>query len=321
MTAAASVDDDVGYKLRPVTPRDVPTLADSDWDLPELGPVIEEPVEPIATPPAPPRSRVAAGPARRPVAAPSRATAVPEPDGLPEPIAAVITALGNAMAGLKTMLTWIAGLVGVLAGRPMPGNALPLVVAYRTCFGLLGRWTAWVSETSYTVSFILITLAIASGMIGRHTLAAWLFRAIIALNLFGIAGDLISLVTLSFRKDPIRGTLFLVPPLTLYYLRSDWGRYRDTVLRMRIPLLTLGAVILASIFVPWLHGGSQAENRLAAAAKKAVDTVEERLTGSQDAIEVGLKQARSWLQELPMPQPSSVPDSPGSHHPPAGRKR
>ncbi len=318
--AAPSADTDSGYQLRPLTPVDVPALAESDWGNAELGPAIVGPVAKVLTAPTPAGPRRAAAPAQRPTAAPHRGASPSAQGGMADPAGAVVTAVGIVFAVLRTTLTWLVGLVGALFGRPMPGGSSPMVVAYRSFFGLLGRWTAWISETSYTVSFILIILAVASGMIGRHSLAAWLCWAIVALNLVGIAGDLTSLVTLSFRKNPIQGTLFLVPPLTLYYLWSDWQRYRDTVIRMRTPLLTLAAVAVAYLFVPWLHGGSKEEGRIVAAVKRAVDTVEENVAGRKDAIDEGLKKARSWLREVPLPDPSSLPSQPDTLKPAHGHK-
>jgi hypothetical protein len=204
--------------------------------------------------------------------------------------------------------------------RSTSNGAAPALVAYRSFFGLLGRVTNWVSETSYTVSFILIILAIASGMIGRHSLAAMGCGAIIALNLVGLAGDVASLLTLSFRKNPLQGGLFLIPPFTFYYLWTDWYRYRDTVSRMRIPLLTLALVATAYAFVPWLHGGTQQESRVIASVKQAVETVEENLAGRKGVLDEGLKEARSWLREVPVPAASSPPVSPGTQQPAPGRK-
>lgn len=203
------------------------------------------------------------------------------------------------------------------ANGPAPA---PMLVAYRSFFGLLGRLTAWISETSYTVSFVLIILAIAGGMIGRHSLAAWACGAIVSLNLVGLAGDIASLATLSFRKNPLQGALFFVPPCTLYYLWTDWRRYRDTIHRMRLPLVTLAVVAAAYVCVPWLRGGAAEEGRIVASVKQVAARVEEGLAGRQGAIDEGLKKARSWLREVPLPDPSSLPGVPGKQQAtPGGR--
>ena len=204
--------------------------------------------------------------------------------------------------------------------RPVPSGPSPVFIAYRMFFSLLARATTWISETSYTVSFVIIILSVASGMIGRHSLAALGCGTIVALNLVGLAGDLASLVTMSFRKNPLRGALFLIPPFTFYYLWSDWDRYRDTVSRMRIPAVTLALVAAAYMFVPWLRGGKESEGVFGEAATQVVGTLEEKLGGPGASIEQGLKTARAWVREVPLPAALSPPTSDGPTPPAPGPK-
>lgn len=204
-----------------------------------------------------------------------------------------------------------------VAARPSSTDPTPLLRAYRACFSLLVHATTWISETSYTVSLILLILAVAAGMIGQHSLAAWGVRGIVGLNLVGLVGDVASLVTLSFRKDPLRGVLFLVPPITLYYLWTDWRRYRDTVGRMRIPLTTLAIVGVAYLFVPWISGGNESETSVVANVERIVGDLEERLGGRRGQMEERLKSARSWLREG-APPPSEAPSGGEAPVPGAG---
>jgi hypothetical protein len=303
-----------------VTPVGVPALAASDWDNAELGPAVVAPptvfTSPTLSPPSPARAkpvRLATKPSSG--TPPSSRAAAPTADA--SPIA------GNLVALVTNSFTRLMDRVAPGANGtalPVSNGAAPLVVAYRLFFGLLGRVTTWISETSYTVSLILIILAVASGMVGRHSLATTLCGVIVALNLVGLAGDISSLVTLSFRKNPLQGGLFLIPPFTLYYLWTDWYRYRDTVLRMRIPLLTLALVVAAYLFVPWLRGGIKAELPAIDSVEKAVDSVEEKLGSQKGVLDEGLKKARSWLREVPLPTPPSMPGGHGTHQPAHGKK-
>ncbi len=291
------------YSLRPVTPVNVPALAASDWDNAELGPAVAVPPSVFTSPATVPRppSRVAAPRVAPPTAAASETSA-------------------NFFALVTNMVAPLVNSVSPGTVRPVAGGASSILVAYRLFFGLLGRVTTWISETSYTVSFILIILAVASGMIGRHSLATMLCGVVVALNLVGLAGDITSLLTLSFRKNPLQGALFLVPPFTLYYLWTDWYRYRDTVLRMRIPLMTLALVVAAYAYVPWLRGGIKAQVPGVDSVEKAVETVEGELAGQKGVFDEGLKKARSWLREVPLPDSSSLPGSHGTPKPAQGRK-
>ena len=334
-------DTNDGYSLRPVTPVGVPALAASDWDNAELGPAVAVPPTVFTSP-----TQVGAKPSRV-AAKPSRVATKPAAVTMPAEAASPTSA--NIFMALTDSLTLLANRVAPSANsfsagttRAVPSGASPILVAYRLFFGVLGRVTTWISETSYTVSFILIILAVASGMVGRHALATTACGVIVALNLVGLAGDIASLVTLSFRKNPLQGGLFLIPPFTIYYLWTDWYRYRDTVLRMRIPLMTLALVVAAYLFVPWLRGGIKSELPAVASVeqavesveekfagqkgglneglKKAVDSVEGNLGGQKGVLDEGLKKARSWLREVPLPTPSSMPGGHGTHQPAHGRK-
>lgn len=235
--AAPAPDAGGGYRLRPVTPKQVPALEIPGWEDEDFEIVI--PPQPAAPPP-----------------------------------------------------------------RTLSHEPSPLFRAYRAIFSQLTRATTWISETSYAVSLVLLMLSVAGGMMGHHGFASFGVKTIVALNVVGLAGDLVSLVNLSFRRDPLRGALFLVPPLTLYYLWSDWRRYRDTVGRMRIPLLTLALVGTAYLFVPWLSGGTENDGSIVTTAERVVGTLEERLGGRRGTVEEALKNARSWLREGP---PAAAP--------------
>lgn len=155
-----------------------------------------------------------------------------------------------------------------------PTGPSEVMKTYRIVFSLLVRASTWISQTSYTVSFFLLIIAIAAGMIGQHGATSICLIAIVAFNLVGVVSDLASLVTLSFRKDPIQGALFLIPPCTAYYLWTDWHRYREAVGRMRIPLVMLAIVGTAYVFIPWLSGGKDDESIVA-----RVDRVIEEIEG------------------------------------------
>jgi len=226
--------------------------------------------------------------------------------------------LGEAVAPPASIFARSA--TAAATARPVPIGPSPVFIAYRMFFSLLARATTWISETSYTISFVIIILSVASGMIGRHSLAALGCGTIVALNLVGLAGDLASLVTMSFRKNPLRGALFLIPPFTFYYLWSDWDRYRDTVSRMRIPAVTLALVAMAYVFVPWLRGGKESESVFGEAATRVVGTLEEKLGGPGASIEQGLKTARAWVREVPLPAALSPPASDGPAPPAPGPK-
>lgn len=235
-TGSIESDAEAGYRLKTVTPIDVPAL-----DRP------------------PPKKREQ--PAAKPVARPSRKKVVPPPAATPP-----VPAVSPKPSAARPPESEADELFGDLDEVAFEFNPPEVVAApsdgitpladvrrvYRSLFSLLARATNGISEASYTVSFILLIFAVAGGIIGQHGLASLSLGMIVLLNVIGVIGDVASLVMLSFRKDPMQGLLFLLPPYAAYYLWSDWKRYRDVVGRMRIPLLMLGGVAVAYAFVPWL---------------------------------------------------------------------
>lgn len=179
---------------------------------------------------------------------------------------------------------------------------------YRSFFSLLTRGTSWISEASYTVSFIVLILAIAAGMVGQHGAARAGLWAIVAFNLVGLCGDVATLVMLSFRKSPLQGALFLLPPCALWYLWTDGKRYRETLARMRIPVMMLGVVAAANLFVPWLSGGK--EGPAGRVAGRVIDSMEgtvEKVGGAEAKGVVGgmFDRLRAVLAPAPArPEPS-----------------
>lgn len=169
---------------------------------------------------------------------------------------------------------------------------------YRSAFSLLVRASSRVSEASYTVSFLLLVLAIAAGIVGQHTVARVGVTAIVTFNLVGLLGDVVSLVTLSFRKSPLQGGLFLLPPCAAWFLWTDWTRYRETVGRMRIPLIMLGVVAAAYAFVPWLSGTAAIDGSVGGRVGRAVGALESAAGLPEQEAEHDAEAARGFAEAI-----------------------
>jgi hypothetical protein len=192
------------------------------------------------------------------------------------------------------------------------------VHSYRKFFNTLAKLSGWISNTSYTVSFVFLLLAIAGGMINRHSLAVFALSAIVIFNLVGLAGDLVNLVMLSFRKNPIQGVLFLIPPVTLIYLLTDWRRYRETVNRMMVPVFMLCLVLAAYTFIPWLQGDKPSQKTpgtLGERINKAAESIKRDVGGSasralqtageaKDAVGEGADETKKKLGGAAPPAPA-----------------
>ncbi len=147
------------------------------------------------------------------------------------------------------------------------------VKSYRRLFDMAAKLSGSVSNLSYSLSLALFILALAGVLSNRHSLAIFGLSAIVLLNLVGMAGDAVNLVMLSFRKNPVRGALFLVPPITILYLFWDWDRYRETVNRLLVPVAMLCLVVAAYIGLPWLNGGRPEPATLQERVERAVQNI------------------------------------------------
>jgi hypothetical protein len=100
--------------------------------------------------------------------------------------------------------------------------------------------------------------------------------AVVLLNIGRLITGFANLVVIPFRDGPTVGVRFLIPPLTFVYLAKHWNKVKKPVLRLVEPVVTIGLVGLAFIFIPWLaHGeqgqGTQPRTGLASFADKLED--------------------------------------------------
>jgi len=75
---------------------------------------------------------------------------------------------------------------------------------------------------------------------------------------------------------------------------------------------------MAYLFVPWLRGGTKGEGHIDASIKNAIGALEETVGNPRGTVDEGLKKARSWLREVPLPDPASVPGFRGTDQPHRG---
>lgn len=253
---AVETEPDTGYRLKSLTPVGTPKLKARPTPKPKQQRTSRSSSSGASPQPrAPAQGSGAATPARQQDAPPAAATkAAAAKQAAPQDE-------DDELAGLFGDMDEVAFEFNppepVVAPSQVRSGLSDVLRVYRSVFSLLARGTKGISEASYTISFILLIQALAGGILGRHGLASLALGLIVLLNVIGFVGDLASLVMLSFRKDPMQGLLFLLPPYAVYYLWTDWKRYQEVVGRMRIPLLMLGVVALAYAFVPWLSVDEQ----------------------------------------------------------------
>jgi hypothetical protein len=102
----------------------------------------------------------------------------------------------------------------------------------------------------------------------------------VVLNLVRLVTGLANLVVIPFRKSPIQGVMFLIPPLTFVYIWQHWTKIRKPVGRVVGPVMTLALVVALYMFVPGFSTASKSHAALENRVHGAVNAIERDVTRS-----------------------------------------
>ncbi len=128
-------------------------------------------------------------------------------------------------------------------------------VAWRRALGALQKPFRWLNDAAYLVSVPFLMLILVGTIARSRPMAVLGAAAVVLLNAGRLATGLVNLVLIPFREGIGSGLLFLVPLVTPIYLVRHWGRMRAATRRVVEPIATVGLVVVAFTFVPWLRRG------------------------------------------------------------------
>jgi len=171
------------------------------------------------------------------------------------------------------------GLVGRSADA-LRGQYMEGVHSYRRFFSRFARLFRWINETAYGISVLFLLLAIVGVIMNKHSLTILGISAIVLLNVVRIGAGLFNLVVIPFRDNPVKGLLFLFPPVTAFYLWQNWSKWRKPIRRIIGPVVTLAVVIAAYVYVPWINGNKRAQANIKDRIDTAVESIKKDVTGS-----------------------------------------
>lgn len=206
----------------------------------------------------------------------------------------------NTPAGPYDLLS-APNLPAVDAARAATGRAAPRIVQdYRNALLPFQRLFRKLNEWAFVVSAPFLAIFMLAVAARNYSWAVLGATAIVLLNLSRLGTGLLNLFMIPFRDNPVQGVLFLIPPFTVVYCIQNWNRVRKPVERVIGPALTIGLVVAAFAFLPFLNGGKKTEGtiaeRLKAGASSLDAKVQEKL-GNPDLD--GLKQdARGVLDKV-----------------------
>ncbi|HEV3302143.1 MAG TPA: hypothetical protein VG055_20990 [Planctomycetaceae bacterium] len=101
---------------------------------------------------------------------------------------------------------------------------------------------------------------------------------IVVLNLVRLIAGLANLIVIPFRKSPLTGVLFLIPPITFFHIWRHWDKLRKPVGRVIGPAFALTVVVLAYAYVPGLSRASRTGGSLQHRLEASVNVLHRDVT-------------------------------------------
>jgi hypothetical protein len=192
-------------------------------------------------------------------------------------------------------------------GRVRPQD-FALVRLWRRELGGIQKNFRWINETAYLISvpFLMILLL---GIAVRNRPMAWLgIWTVVLLNVLRLVAGIANLSVVPFRDG------------------INLNKMKKPIRRVLEPVLTIGLVVLAFTFIPWLSGGKAARGSLSSRLRAGAEALEKDIEGevrklpgevkNLDIEKLG-KQAQEKLKGLGSPSGSgpSQASSEGSASP------
>ncbi len=145
-----------------------------------------------------------------------------------------------------------------------------------------------ISDYAYLVSIPFLLLMLLAIILKQRELAVIAAVIVILLNIARLGIDGFALITLAFKKGPLQGVLFFIPPFTFYYLSKRGKVMKEALGRFLSPALPIIGVVLLFIFVPWLRGSEDIQeatirDRLRSDLRTVKENIETEILPSQDS--------------------------------------
>ena len=114
-------------------------------------------------------------------------------------------------------------------------------------------------------------------MVGNHSLMVLGATAVIVLNIGRIVAGVANLAVIPFRESPIQGVLFLIPPITFFYMYQNWHKVQRPVKRIVGPILTIALVAAAFVAEPWIRGEGKSKGSIQDQVKAGVGSLKKEM--------------------------------------------
>ncbi len=124
---------------------------------------------------------------------------------------------------------------------------------WRKDLGVVQKLFRKLNETAYLISVPFLLMILLGAIIQSRHLALVGATAVVLLEIARIVTGIANLAIVPFREGIFQGIMFLIPPLTFFYLSSHWKQVKKPTMRIVGPIVTIVVVFLAFAFVPTLQ--------------------------------------------------------------------
>jgi hypothetical protein len=157
-----------------------------------------------------------------------------------------------------------------MAGRKPAGA---VTRNYRNVMRKVQKVFRWLNESAYLVSVPFIMCLLLGLAVGNHSLLVLGATAVVLLNICRIVAGAANLIAMAFRDSLLQGILFLIPPITFFYLAQNWQKVHRPVKRIVGPIIAIALVAAAFLIEPALRSARTAEGSLEERVKAGVGTL------------------------------------------------
>ncbi len=155
---------------------------------------------------------------------------------------------------------------------------------YRHGMGKVQKLFRWLNESAYLVSVPFLMCLLLGLAVGKQSLMGLGATAVVVLNIGRIVAGVANLVVIPFRESPIQGVLFLIPPITFFYMAQHWHKMERPVKRIVGPILTIGLVGLAFLAEPWIKGEGKSQGSIQDQVKASARNLKKGMANQIGAV-------------------------------------
>ncbi|MDP7267327.1 MAG: hypothetical protein QF408_04080 [Pirellulales bacterium] len=140
-----------------------------------------------------------------------------------------------------------------------------------------------ITKALFMVTFPCILLLLAGILFKRTDLVFYGSLGVILLCGARIVAVLLRLAIVPFRTSPLEGILFLIPPITLYYMYKYWSEMRRTAGDLGSPIVLLIMLLAAYQYIPFLSGDRPPSGQPPSSSQESAEPPKTQIDTSQQS--------------------------------------